>query len=82
MLKMPKETFFNHPIPFLRNPTGVCGTDGLTDGRTDTPSYRFARTHLKNKAVHSFTSLLKMSQSISFIVDLLSGLWSMGITPK
>ena len=23
-------------------------TDGWTDGRTDTPSYRDARTHLKN----------------------------------
>ena len=38
---------FGPEIPFLRNPTCVGRTDGLTDGRTDTPSYRDARTHLK-----------------------------------
>ena len=33
--------------PFLRNSIRVWPTDGRTDGRTDTPSYRAARTHLK-----------------------------------
>ena len=43
---------FSQNIGFLRNSTRVWPTDGRTegptDGRTDIPSYRFARTHLKN----------------------------------
>ena len=61
-----KNDYFSHLVtrPNTRRKmrlAGVCEkalrtygrTDGRTEGRTDTPSYRDATAHLKNKAEYS-----------------------------